>query len=146
MDRSYPERPFVGVGVVVFRGADVLLIQRGKPPRLGQWSLPGGMQEVGETVQEAGIREVMEETAVAVRLGGLVDVLDTIRRDDDGRVQIHYTLVDFWGEWHGGEPTPGSDAIGAAWVPLDNVDGLGMWSETVRIIRQADGLRRLRTS
>ena len=144
MSRLYPDRPFVGVGVVVFRGADVLLIRRGKPPRLGQWSLPGGMQEVGETVHECGRREVMEETAVTIAVGGLVDVIDTIRHDGDGRVETHYTLVDLWADWVAGEPVAGTDAMGAAFVALDDVEGLGMWSETVRVIRLADDLRRRR--
>lgn len=142
MNRRYPERPIVGVGVVVLRGDEVLLIQRGKPPRLGQWSLPGGMQEIGETVREAGRREVMEEAGVEIDFIGLIDVIDSIRRDGDDGVEFHYTLVDLAAEWLGGEPRAGGDAMGVRWVGLSEVDGLGLWSETVRVIREAAEMRR----
>lgn len=139
--RAYPHRPFVGVGAVVFKADRVLLIQRGKPPRLGQWSLPGGVQEVGETVHEAARREVREETGVEIDILGLIDVVDSIRRDADGRVQFHYTLVDFAAEWLAGEAVAGSDAMGARWAPIGEIDGLGLWSETVRIVRQGEAMR-----
>ena len=141
MSREYPERPFVGVGAVIFRGERVLLIQRGKPPRVGQWSLPGGVQEVGETVREAAVREVMEETSIEAEIKGLVDVVDSIQHDEQGRVRLHYTLVDVWGEWRSGEPVAGDDAMGAAWRTLPEIEGLGLWSETLRIIAEALKLR-----
>ena len=141
MSRSYPERPFVGVGVVILRGEEVLLIRRGKPPRVGHWSLPGGAQELGETVNEAAVREVMEETGVEIEIIGLVDVVDSIRRDGDGQVEFHYTLVDLAAEWRSGEARPGSDADGVRWVPIAEIDDLGLWSETVRIVKQARDLR-----
>ena len=137
MDRRYPERPYVGVGVVVLKGTDVLLAQRGKQPRRGQWSLPGGMQEVGETLHEAARREVMEETGVEIEIVGLIDVIDTIRRDADGRVELHYTLVDYAALWRGGEARAGDDAMGVKWVPVADVPSLGLWSETVRVIQRA---------
>ena len=140
MDRHYPDRPFVGVGVVVLRGGEVLLIQRGKPPRRGEWSLPGGMQELGETVREAGLREVLEETGIEIEIVGLVDVFDAVRHDAEGRVRTHYTLVDFAARWRSGEARPGDDAMAVRWVPLDEVASLGLWSETVRAIRQAAAL------
>ena len=104
MSREYPDRPMVGVGVVVWRGPELLLIQRGKPPRKGAWSLPGGMQELGETVRETAVREVREETGLEIDLTHLIDVVDTITRDEDGRVRMQYTLVDFAAEWRAGEP------------------------------------------
>jgi ADP-ribose pyrophosphatase YjhB (NUDIX family) len=137
LDRHYPDRPFVGVGVVVLRGDEVLLAQRGKQPRRGQWSLPGGMQEVGETVHEAARREVMEETGVEIEIVGLIDVVDTIRRDTEGRVELHYTLVDYAALWRGGEARPGDDAMGVKWVAVAEVPSLGLWSETVRVIQRA---------
>jgi len=95
MTREYPERPLVGIGVVVLGARGVLMIKRGKAPRKGQWSLPGGAQELGETVSEAARREVMEETGLTIGILGLVDVVDSIRRDDAGKIQYHYTLVEF---------------------------------------------------
>lgn len=141
MSREYPARPYVGVGAVVFRGERVLLIQRGKPPRIGQWSLPGGMQETGETVREAAAREVLEETGIEAEIKGLIDVVDSIQHDDAGRVRLHYTLVDVWGEWRAGEPVAGDDAMAAAWRTLPEIEALSLWSETVRIIRAAMALR-----
>ncbi len=142
MERSYPERPWVGVGVVVYRDDQVLLIRRGKPPRIGQWSLPGGVQELGETVREAAHREVREETGVEIELLGLVDVVDSVRRDDAGRVRFHYTLVDMAAEWRAGGLRAGDDAIGAEWVPLNEIEDYLEWSETLRVIREGLALRR----
>lgn len=135
--RRYPERPIVGVGVVVLRPGSVLLVRRGKHPGRGDWSLPGGAQEVGETVYETARREVREETGLAVDVLGLVDVVDSIRTDDQGRAIYHYTLVDVYGVVVGGQLKPGSDADAAEWFPIDQVPRLGLWSETERIIAEA---------
>jgi ADP-ribose pyrophosphatase YjhB (NUDIX family) len=138
MSRKYPERPVVGVGVVVLGAAGVLMIRRGKPPREGQWSLPGGAQKLGETAFEAAKREAREETGLDVEVLGLIDVVDSIRRDDDGRVQYHYTLVDVLAVVANGQParpTAGGDAADAAWFGFDELPGLGLWSETDRIIK-----------
>ncbi|MEQ9361916.1 MAG: NUDIX domain-containing protein, partial [Rhodospirillales bacterium] len=94
MSREYPERPIVGIGAVVLKDDQVLLIRRGKPPRIGSLSLPGGAQRVGETVNEGALREVMEETGIEAEVLGLIDVVDSMTRDDDGRLQFHYTLID----------------------------------------------------
>lgn len=139
--RDYPDRPFVGVGIVCFRGDDVLLVRRGKPPVRHAWSIPGGAQELDETVRETALRELKEETDIDADLIGLIDVVDSITRDDDGRVQFHYTLVDFAAEWRAGEPTAASDVAAAQWTPLAEIDGLGLWEQTVRIIRMAEKMR-----
>lgn len=139
-DRDYPKKPMIGVGVVVLKGDDVLLIKRGKPPRVGEWSLPGGLQEIGETVREAACREVKEETNVDIVLGDILDAIDVIRPDDDGRIKTHYTLVDFMAVWQSGEPIGGDDAMHAEFIPLADIDSMGMWDETVRIIKQAVAL------
>jgi 8-oxo-dGTP diphosphatase len=139
--RLYPDRPFVGVGVVVWRGDEFLLIQRGKEPRRGEWSLPGGMQETGETVFEAGAREILEETNLQISNLALVDVVDSVNRDADGRVRTHYTLVDLVGAWADGEAVAGSDADGVGWFRLGDLTDLGLWSETNRIIRKSDEIR-----
>ncbi len=136
LPREYPERPLVGVGIVVWHGERVLLIQRGKPPRVGQWSLPGGALELGETVAQAAQREVMEETGLAVEVGEVLAVVDLIERDGD-RVRYHYTLIDFSAEAERAELRPGGDAADARWFTLDELAPLGLWSETVRIIELA---------
>ena len=137
MSRSYPNRPIVGGGAGVFRDDRVLLIRRGKPPRMGDWSLPGGMQEIGETVFEAAAREVREETGVTISDIALIDVVDSITRDDDARVQFHYTLVDVVAKWRSGEPAGGSDAMHAEFMSFDEVSKIVLWRETHRIIAKA---------
>lgn len=134
-------KPTIGVGVVVFDAGRVLLIRRGKPPRQGQWSIPGGKQEWGETVRETAVREVLEETGLAISVGALIDVID-LRVPGDGPVaQVglshHYTLVDFVAVPTGGELRAGSDAAEARWVEVDELDAYELWDETVRVIRRA---------
>ena len=137
MTRSYPERPIAGVGALVFRGEEVLLIKRGKPPREGQWSIPGGAQNLGESVVEAARREVREETGVEIEVKEVIAVVDMVNRDDGGRVKYHYTLVDLLAEWRAGEATAGDDAAEVAWVPLDRLAPYRLWRETERVIALA---------
>lgn len=140
--RLYPSRPLPGVGAVVLRDDQVLMIQRGKPPRLGQWSLPGGLHEVGETAEQAAIREVMEETGIAIRIERLIDHVNIIQHDDDGRVKVHYLLLDFLAVPVGGRLQAGSDAADARWVPLVEIDAMDLWDETVRMIRRGAAMLR----
>ena len=132
--RKYPTRPYVGVGGVVLKDNCVLLVRRAKPPRAGEWSLPGGAQRVGETVEEALVREIDEETGVTVGAARLVDVIDAITHDQAGRVAFHYTLVDLTAAWVSGEARPGGDVDAVAWVPLDGLAPYDLWFETVRVI------------
>ncbi len=141
MSREFPDRPVVGVGAVVWREERVLLIRRGSPPRLGQWSLPGGAQQLGETLIDAIAREVLEETGLAVEQVRFLTTIDLIEREDDGRVRYHYTLIDFSAEAPAGEATAGDDAAAVAWFALDELAGLGLWTETLRIIHQSAALR-----
>jgi ADP-ribose pyrophosphatase YjhB (NUDIX family) len=145
MQRELPERPIVGVGVVVWRDDRVLLIQRGKAPRQGQWSLPGGAQELGETVIEAARREVLEETNLQISEPQLVAVVDSVQQSDDGRIQYHYTLVDFTAEHRSGEAVPGGDAAAVAWVEPAALGAYALWQETVKIIEKAAQIRLSRT-
>ena len=140
-ERRYPARPFVGVGAVVFKERQVLLVRRGRPPRQGLWSLPGGLQELGETVFTAAAREVLEETGLTVEIVELVDVVDSITQDAEGRVQYHYTLVDVRAEWRAGEAVAGDDAEEVVWVPLDDLARYDLWRETERVIRRAAAQR-----
>jgi ADP-ribose pyrophosphatase YjhB (NUDIX family) len=134
---DYPNRPLIGVGVVVFKDDRVLLIRRGKPPRAGQWSLPGGRQRLGERVAQAAAREVAEEAGIAIDVGGLVDVVDSITRDAAGAVEYHYTLVDVVAEWRAGESVAGHDAAEVTWADPDDLASYGLWDETQRIIALA---------
>ncbi len=135
--RKHPGRPLVGVGAVVFNGDSVLLVRRGKEPRAGQWSLPGGAQKLGETVFEAVCREVLEETGVEIEILGLLDVVDSITTGPQGAVEYHYTLVDVAAAWQAGPLAAGGDAVEATWVPRPALAQHELWSETVRIIELA---------
>jgi 8-oxo-dGTP diphosphatase len=120
--REYPQAPIVGVAAVVLRGADVLLIRRGREPMLGAWSLPGGALELGETTAEGVAREVFEETGVKVRPVAIVATLDRIVRDDDGRVRFHYVLVEWMCVAEGAcEVICGDDAVEARWVKREEI-------------------------
>lgn len=143
--REYPDRPWVGVGVVVWRGDRVLLVRRGKAPRLGQWSLPGGAQSVGETVFETAAREVLEETGLVVVPTGVVTVVDAITPDAEGRVHYHYTLVEVAAESREGEPVCADDALEACWATPDEAGALTQWDETRRVIRLAAAQRSARS-
>ncbi len=138
-----PNRPLIGVGVVVWKGENILLIRRGKLPMRGRWSLPGGRQELGETVRETAVREVREETAVDIRVGGLIEVLDAIHREKDGTVSMQYTLVDFDAEWLSGDLEAGDDADRAEWVNVDDLSGYDLWEETLRVIALSRAQRAL---
>ncbi len=118
------------VGVVCIKGKSVLLIQRGTAPRKGEWSIPGGRIEPDETEAEASLRELSEETGVTADLLTKITVLNA---DFEG---YHYRLHDYLARWTGGEPKAGDDAAQARFVPLDEIDALGMWPETVRVIRE----------
>ena len=142
--RAYPDRPYVGVGVVVFRDDSVLLAQRGKRPRLNVWSIPGGAQEIGETIEQAAHREIFEETGVRIELLGLIDVVNSINRDEDQRVQFHYTLVDFVAQWKSGEIIAGDDAADARWVPIAKLESYNLRPLTQEVIRSADKMRNSR--
>lgn len=141
--RAYPDRPLVGIGVAVLRPDAVLLVRRGRAPALGQWSLPGGAQRLGETTEAAARRELVEETGLAVGALHLAACVDSIHRDDAGRIEFHYTIVDFAAAWQAGEPTAGDDVTDARFFAFAAVDGLGLWSEAVRVIAVA---RRLLSS
>jgi 8-oxo-dGTP diphosphatase len=135
--KSYPPRPVVGVGAVVLDARRVLLVKRAHEPLKGQWSLPGGRVELGETLQQAVAREVQEETGLDVDVGPIVDVLDRITRDEDGRVEHHYVLVDFVCRPSGGILSSASDADAAEWVPIEALEDYGVAEVTVAVIRKA---------
>ena len=135
--REYPDRPYVGVGVIVFRDQEVLLVKRNKEPNKGQWSIPGGRQIIGETATEAAQRELLEETGIKVDRLLLVDVVDAIFPDVKGKIKYHYTLVDYMGQWHSGESRPGDDAEEVRWVSLIELSSYSLLEKTMHIIQKA---------
>ena len=140
MNRTYPERPFVGVGAVILDGARVVLIRRRNEPLAGQWSLPGGIVEAGETLDACVRREMAEETGLAVTVGPVVEVFDRITRDEDGRVQYHYVLVDYLCWPAGGVLRAGSDADAAAWVEVSDLSRYGVSERITAVIERARAL------
>jgi 8-oxo-dGTP diphosphatase len=135
--RDYPERPIVGVGAVVVQGGRALIVRRATEPLKGQWSIPGGMLELGEKLREGLAREVLEETALEVEVGDVLDVVDSIFPDAEGRTQFHYVLIDYRCKVRGGTATAGSDVSEVRWVTSEELDGLGMKEVTMGVIRKA---------
>lgn len=122
--------PTPAVGVVCLRGDEVLLIRRGRAPRLGEWSLPGGRIEPGERAVDAALRELREETGVTAEITGLVEVVDGLFPE----VDTHYVLIDYAARWVSGEPVAGDDAAEAAFVPVEEALARVSWDETRRVI------------
>ena len=127
----------MGVGAVIFRGEEVLLVRRGQEPALDSWSLPGGLVELGETLEEAIGREVAEETGLRVVILGVAAVLERIFRDEAGGIPYHYVLVDFLCDWAGGELAPGSDITAAQFVAPGDLAKFDLPAFTVDVIRRA---------
>ena len=134
--------PCAAAGIACFRGDAVLLVKRGKAPRQGQWSIPGGRIEWGESAKAAALRELHEETGCSAELIGLVDVVDALIRDKDkpaagAAITAHYVLIDYAARWLAGEPRAGDDAIDARFFSPSEIESLGLWSETKRVIDAA---------
>jgi 8-oxo-dGTP diphosphatase len=137
MTRKYPTRPMVGVGATILRGDHVLIVQRGREPAYGKWSLPGGLVELGESLHDAICREVLEEANLKVAVVDVVAVLDRVLRDDDGRVEYHYILVDFLCRCDVGEPLPGTDVLACCFVPVSNLGRYPLTSGTLVVVQKA---------
>jgi 8-oxo-dGTP diphosphatase len=138
--RKYPNRPIVAVGAVILDGDRVLLIQRGQEPLKGEWSLPGGVVELGETLQAALAREVREETSLDVVVGSVVEVLDSIRRDASGRAEYHYIIIDYICRVRSGTPSViacGTDAADIRWVPIGELEQYGVAPTAMAVVRKA---------
>jgi len=140
--RRYPQRPVLGVGAVVLAGDQVLLIKRGAPPSQGLWSLPGGAVELGEGLKQAVAREVLEETGLEVEVGPLVGVFERMQKDDQGRLEYHYVLLDYLCHSPWLPPKAGDDAAQARWVALDQLDKAGLTPDTAQLIKQAAALHK----
>jgi ADP-ribose pyrophosphatase YjhB (NUDIX family) len=141
MKREYPESPLVGVGAVIVQENRVLLIRRGQPPLLGEWSLPGGVLECGETLHEAVAREAREETGLLVEPGEMLGVYERVIRDDERRVRYHYVLIDFLCRPVGGDLKAGSDAADVRWFTHDELPALNLAHDANDVVRK--GLARM---
>lgn len=140
MKREYPESPLVGVGaVIVHRQNDndrVLLIRRGTPPLLGEWSLPGGVLECGESLRDAVVREACEETGLTVEPGEMLGVYERVIRGEAGRVRYHFVLIDFLCRPLSGELQAGSDAAGVGWFMRDELPALNLAYDADDVVRK----------
>jgi len=140
--RTYPDRPFVGVGAVIVHDGKVVLIKRRYEPLAGQWSLPGGAVEVGETLEASVAREMLEETGLEVEVGPVIEVFDRITRDDDGRVRYHYVLVDYLCWPLGGTLQAGSDVDDAVLVDPSALSPYKLTAKATAVIERALELAR----
>jgi len=136
MKREYPEQPLVGVGAIIIENSRVLLVKRAHPPLQAQWSIPGGVLELGELVREAAIREAREETGLTVEPGELLGVYDRVLRDPHGRVQYHYVLVDFFCRRVGGELHAADDAAEVRWFTREELPALNLAEDTLEVVHK----------
>ena len=136
---NYPGHPRVAVGAVVFKDGCVLLVRRGQPPAENLWAIPGGNVEIGETLQEAAEREILEETGVQIRASKPIYTFDVIDRDMAGKVRFHYVIVDLAAEYVLGEPSPGDDALEARWVSAGEIHNLKVSPATVNLLKNRFG-------
>jgi ADP-ribose pyrophosphatase YjhB (NUDIX family) len=146
MQREFPSTPLVGVGAIIIEGpienSRVLLVKRAHPPLQAQWSIPGGVLEVGELVREAAIREAREETGLTVEPGELLGVYDRVLRNAEQRVQYHYVLIDFLCRRVGGELQAASDAAEVRWFTPEELPALNLAQDTLDVIRKGFAKRK----
>ena len=136
MQREFPEVPLVGVGAIIIEGERVVLVKRAHPPLQAEWSIPGGVLEVGELVREAAVREAREETGLIVEPGELLGVFDRVLRNPEKRVQYHYVLIDFLCRRVAGDLVAASDAAEVRWFTQEELPGLGLAEDTLGVIRK----------
>jgi 8-oxo-dGTP diphosphatase len=135
--RSYPDRPIVGVGGVIIHDDRALIVQRGAEPRKGEWTVPGGMLELGESLRQGTEREVLEETGLIVKAGPVLDVFDSIYPDPAGKTKYHYVLIDFLCELVSGELHASRDVMDARWIGPAELDAMTLIGFTAQVIRKA---------
>ena len=136
MKRRYPDRPIMAVGAIVVKDGRVLLARRGKEPSYGLWSVPGGAVDLGEGLRPATQREIREECGIEVDLTDVIEVVERMVRDDDGRIQYHYVIVDYLARWVSGELAPSSEALEARWVPPEDFPQYQMTAGTAEVIHR----------
>ena len=136
MKRDYPDRPIVGVGAVIVRDGRAVIVRRGGEPLAGEWSVPGGVLELGETLRQGAEREALEETGLKVRAGEVLEVFDSIVPDASGRTQYHYVLVDFLCEYISGELHAGGDAADVRWITPADLPRLSLRPSIEAVLRR----------
>src|SRR5262245_18260052 len=140
MGREYPQRPILGVGLILIRGEEVLLVRRGREPSRGLYSVPGGGVTDGETSAETASRELREETGLSARVEGLVEIVERLHRDEGGRVRYHYVIVDFWAREFTGDPAPGGDADEVVWASPAMLASLPTTEGLIEVVEKAKTL------
>ena len=136
MKRDYPDRPIVGVGAVIVENGRALVVRRGTEPLKGEWSIPGGVVELGETLRQAAVREAQEETGLEVEAGEVLEVVDRIMRDPQQKVQYHYVLVDFLCRRISGETRPGADASELRWITARELESFPIADSAAAVLRK----------
>ena len=139
---DYPDQPRVAVGAVVFKDDCVLLVRRGQAPAKDLWAIPGGSVKIGETLQEAAEREILEETGIQIRAAKPIYIFDVIERDVAGEVRFHYVIVDLAADFVTGEPSPGDDAVEARWISADEINNLQVSAATRKLLKNRFGFGR----
>jgi ADP-ribose pyrophosphatase len=138
-DNCYPDHPRVAVGAVVFKEGKVLLVLRGKPPAENRWSIPGGCVELGETLQEAAQREIVEETGIVILAGKPIYTFDVVERDKNGHIRFHYVIVDLAADYISGEIRAGDDAVDVGWVSSRDMQYRDVSVATRKVLKQCYG-------
>jgi 8-oxo-dGTP diphosphatase len=141
MPKEYPSAPIVGVGGVIVQDGKAVIVRRGQEPRKGEWSLPGGLVELGETLVDATRREMKEETGLDVEVGPLVEMFDRIHHDDLGRVRYHFVIADYLCVPVGGTLAAGSDAEDVQWISVDQIDAYGLSLHAAAVLRRGLALK-----
>lgn len=136
MSDNSPSFPQIGVGAVVFKDGKVLLVKRGTPPAQGLWAIPGGRLELGETLQQAAEREILEETGIVIHAAKPIYTFDVIERDEAGKVQFHYVIIDLEAEYIRGEPRANDDAHEATWISSNELSSLQVSEKTTRLLTE----------
>ena len=140
-NREYPIRPILGVAGVIFLGDSILLGKRRQEPSKGEWSLPGGVVELGESLEDAIKREFLEEVSVRIEVGGLIQLVERILHDSQERIQYHYVIAEYWGRVIEGLPTAASDVSEIRLVKADGLAKTGIHADVARIVQRAVFLR-----
>lgn len=135
-ESAYPKHPRLAVGAVVFNSARILLVKRGHSPAKGQWAIPGGNVKLGESLQTAAQREILEETGIEIKAGDPVYTFDAIVKDTQGTIQFHYVIVDLAAEYIKGDPRPGDDAADVRWVAADELDSMNVSPPTLNLLKE----------